>query len=136
MLVKLLHPYRRDLKNIAEILKKRDAKKRLLYDTIRKYGIENFIIEELEQIENDDLLSDKEIYWIKELETYGSKGYNATKGGDGTILYDYNEIVDLARLGYTYNQIANKIGCSKDTISKVLKSKGIKARRENAKLIA
>ena len=116
--------------------KKERCKKRPLYDAIRKYGIENFIIEELEQIENDDLLSDKEIYWIKELETYGSKGYNATKGGDGTILYDYNEIVDLARLGYTYNQISNKIGCSKDTISKVLKSKGIKARRENAKLIA
>lgn len=107
-----------------------------MYDAIRKYGVENFIIEELEQIENDDLLSDKEIYWIKELETYGSKGYNATKGGDGTILYDYNEIVDLARLGYTYSQIASKIGCSKDTISKVLKAKGVKARRENAKLIA
>ena len=40
---------------------------------MNKYGIENFKIEELEYVEDDSLLSDKEIYWIKELETYGSK---------------------------------------------------------------
>lgn len=28
-------------------------------------------------------------------------GYNASKGGDGTILYNHSEIVELARLGYT-----------------------------------
>nr|DAJ95313.1 MAG TPA: hypothetical protein [Caudoviricetes sp.] len=27
--------------------------------------------------------------------------YNASKGGDGTILYNHSEIVELARLGYT-----------------------------------
>lgn len=43
----------------------------------------------------------REIYWIKELGTYGSNGYNASKGGDGTILYNHSEIVELARLGYT-----------------------------------
>ena len=47
------------------------------------------------------MLSEREIYWINELETYGSKGYNASKGGDGKILYDYKEIIQLANLGYT-----------------------------------
>ena len=68
---------------------------------MNKYGIENFKVEQLEYVEDDSLLSDKEIYWIKELDTYGSKGYNASKGGDGTILYDYNEIIELAKLGYS-----------------------------------
>lgn len=68
---------------------------------MNKYGIENFKIEEIEYIENDSDLSDREVYWIGELGTYGSHGYNASKGGDGKILYDYNEIIQLARLGYT-----------------------------------
>ena len=68
---------------------------------MNKYGIENFIIECLEEVEDFKLLSEKEIYWIKELNAFGSNGYNASKGGDGTILYDYNEILDLINLGYT-----------------------------------
>lgn len=34
---------------------------------MNKYGIENFIIEELEQVKDENLLSEREIYWIKEL---------------------------------------------------------------------
>lgn len=68
---------------------------------MNRYGIENFKIEELEYIEEDSKLSEREIYWINELGTYGSKGYNASKGGDGKILYDHNEIIELANLGYT-----------------------------------
>lgn len=86
---------------------------------MNKYGIENFIIEELEQVKDENLLSEREIYWIKELGTYGSNGYNASKGGDGTILYDYKEIIQLANLGYTSDQIERKIGCCKSTIYKV-----------------
>lgn len=62
---------------------------------MNKYGIENFIVEELEYVEDEAILSEKEICWIKELETYGSKGYNATKGGDGTIIYNHTEIIEL-----------------------------------------
>ena len=51
---------------------------------MNKYGVENFIVEELEYVKDENILSEREVYWIKELETYGSKGYYATKGGDGT----------------------------------------------------
>ena len=60
-----------------------------------------FEIVELERLEDNSLLSEKEIYWIKELDTYGSKGYNASTAGDGTVLSDRTEIIELARLGYT-----------------------------------
>lgn len=115
---------------------KKSCNKRPLYNAFNKYGIENFIIEELEHIEDNSLLSEKEIYWIKELETYGSKGYNASKGGDGTVLYDHTEIIELARLGYTRQQIAEKVGCCKDTVNKILRANGINTRRNNAKIIA
>lgn len=56
---------------------------------MNKYGIENFKVECLEEVDND-ILSDREIYWIHELQSY-KDGYNATKGGDGKIIYDYKE---------------------------------------------
>ena len=102
--------------------------KRPLYDAFNKYGIENFKIEEIEYIENDFKLSEREIYWIKELQTYGRNGYNATKGGDGTLIYDHNEIVELYNLGYSVAQISNKIGCDPTTTRKVLRASGIKSR--------
>ena len=46
------------------------------------------------------------------------------------------EIIELANLGYTSEQISKKINCCKDTIFKVLKAHGIKLRRSNSKLIA
>ena len=104
------------------------CEKRPLYSAFNKYGIENFKIEELECLEDDNLLSDRETYWIQELETYGSKGYNATKGGDGKLLYDHNEILELYNMGYSSTQIRDKIGCDNSVILKVLKAHGIKSR--------
>lgn len=106
-----------------------------LYAAMRKYGVENFQIECLEEV-NDELLSEKEVYWIKELETYGTHGYNATKGGDGVQLYDHEELLQLARLGYTVSQICEKVGCGKDLLYRVLRAHGVKTRRENTKLVA
>lgn len=69
--------YRKDCKDS----RKERCEKRPLYDAMNKYGVENFIVEELEYVKDENILSEREVYWIKELETYG---YNATKGGDGT----------------------------------------------------
>ena len=115
-------------KEHCQDFKKERCEKRPLYDAFNKYGVENFKIEYLEEIKDDSLLSEKEIYWIKELETYESKGYNATKGGDGKILYDYNEVLELYNLGYSSVQIANKIGCERTLVTKVLRAHGIKSR--------
>lgn len=34
---------------------------------MNKYGVENFMIEELEYVDSNSELSEREIYWIKEL---------------------------------------------------------------------
>ena len=114
---------------------KRKYKNRPLYSAFHKYGIENFIIEELEFVENDDLLSDREVYWIHEIKSYGKFGYNATKGGDGYLLYDHTEIIELYNLGFTCKQVALKIGCCDDTVKKVLKANNIKIRSGKVKKI-
>ena len=114
--------------------KKERCDKRPLYDAFSKYGIENFKIECLEEIKDESILSDREIYWINELGTYGKGGYNATKGGDGKILYDHNEILELYNLGYSTKDISNKINCHITTIEKVLKANNIKSRRNSKKV--
>ena len=70
--------------------RKRISEKRPLYDAINKYGPENFTIDALEECSINEL-EEREQYWIDKLDTY-QKGYNATLGGDGKILYDYKKI--------------------------------------------
>lgn len=115
--------------------RKARCKNRPIYNAIKKYGIENFKIEVLEYVENNYILEEKEIYWIKKLDTYGKNGYNASKGGDGKILYNYEEIIKLYNIGYSQKQISEKIGCCSCTVSKVLKDKNISIRFGRCKKI-
>lgn len=108
--------------------------KRPLYDAFNKYGIENFEVEELEYVEDNNMLSEREVYWINELSTYGRNGYNATKGGDGSILYDHEEILSLYGLGYSALQISEKVKCERTLVTKVLRAHGIKS-RGNSKIV-
>ena len=78
--------------------------KRPLYNAMNKYGIDNFTISTLEECtELDSEL--REIFWIESLKTYG-KGYNATLGGDGSILYNYRELADSYESGLTGKDVA------------------------------
>ncbi len=60
-----------------------------LYNAINKYGENNFKIEVIEQIDNE-LLSDREIFWIKYYNSVDNTiGYNSTLGGDGCNTLKY-----------------------------------------------
>lgn len=98
--------------------KKEYVQKRPLYFTFKKYGIENFEISLLEEAPKD-ILNEKECYWINKLNTY-SNGYNATTGGDGTVLYDYNAFIQDYLNGNLVKEIAIKYGCDEHTVTRVL----------------
>lgn len=99
--------------------------KRPLYNAMLKYGIDNFEIKELEYLKDGGkILSDREIYWIKKLETY-SKGYNATKGGDGSTLYNHQEIIKLYKNLKSVNEVAKQLNCHRDTVKNILNSNNI-----------
>lgn len=63
-------------------------KKYILSKAIRKYGIENFDIIEIDQCKSKNDINEKEIYWI---DYYNSNnrnfGYNMTSGGEGGNTY-------------------------------------------------
>ena len=108
---------------------KERCEKRPLYDAMNKYGIENFVVEQL--IECDELeLNSYECLFIEQLNTYNN-GYNATKGGDGSILFDYKEIVRLYQEGLNMKEVAAKIQCCRDTVSKVLHLYNVEIRNDN-----
>ena len=59
-----------------------------LIEAYKKYGIKNFqkiIIEEIEDTEKHEYVSEREKYWIKKLNTLAPKGYNISEGGEGGI---------------------------------------------------
>lgn len=53
---------------------------KVLYHAFRKYGVDNFQFEILEECKPEEL-KDREIYWIQYYNTF-KHGYNATPGGD------------------------------------------------------
>lgn len=105
-----------------------DAKKypnRPLYRAINKYGKDNFEIKELECCDVD-LLDDREKFWISHFNTYLGSGYNATYGGGGKYIYDYDLIVNTYLKLQNVADTAKQIGCSVDCITSVLNSRDIK----------
>lgn len=81
---------------------------RPLYKAFNKYGVENFILETIEECSINEI-NEKEAYWI---EAYGSfkYGYNATLGGDGKHYCDYDLIYGLFQKGKNITEIANITG--------------------------
>ena len=101
--------------------KKSSEQHRPLYRAFKKYGIENFLIEEIEET---SIPEEREKYWI---ETYGSfhNGYNATIGGDGRPYIDYDLVVKTYQeIGFE-NRTAEILNIDVSTVRKILKEKQI-----------
>jgi len=81
---------------------------------IKKYGAEHFNIEKIEECEND-ILDNREIYWIEYFNSYRC-GYNSTIGGGGGSKYNHNKIVDLWNSGYDLKKISEICKCSVETV--------------------
>jgi group I intron endonuclease len=61
------------------------------YKAIAKYGYDSFDLVNLEENISRDLLDEREIFWIKELDTKIPNGYNMTEGGGGRRGYPLSE---------------------------------------------
>lgn len=96
-----------------------------LYKAFKKYGLENFSFEVIEEIENEKL-DEREKYWIDYYDSY-KNGYNMTLGGRLVELYkwDLQEIIDLYHLHKSARKVAEIIGCDHSTIDNLLNSNNI-----------
>ena len=90
--------------------------KRPLYAAMRKYGIEHFQCEKIEETNNPE---EREKYWIEFYNSYG-EGYNATLGGDGKSYINQSDILSLWNQGLGCGQIALQTKHDAGWISKIL----------------
>jgi hypothetical protein len=83
---------------------------------MRKYGVENFQIELLEETDNPE---ERETFWIEQKRSF-KNGYNATLGGDGKKYLDYDLIIATYKELQNMNKVAKLLNISPDSVSKVL----------------
>ena len=100
---------------------KPNIEKRPLYSAMKKYGIEHFHIE---LIEETDTPEEREKYWIEYYRSF-KYGYNATKGGDGKAYLDYDLIYALYNEGKTIKEISDLLHYDYSHCSKILGLYGI-----------
>lgn len=108
-------------------------KNRPLYSAMNKYGEKYFHFEIIEKANDGEILCEREKFWINELRTYvGFKdcnGYNATLGGDGKGIYNFNHS-DVVETYFKNNknmaQTARDFGVNINTIREILQKNNIK----------
>jgi hypothetical protein len=103
---------------------KRDrCKDRPLYRAMNKYGVDAFTIELIEETDNP---VEREKHWIDVYGTYGSSGYNATKGGDGKEYVDLEKVVDcLFENNLDHMVVSRLLKHDRSTIIDIAKKVGI-----------
>lgn len=90
--------------------------KRPLYSAMRKYGIEHFHVELIEETDNPE---EREVYWIEQKRSF-KNGYNATLGGDGKRYLDYDLIIAIYREIGVIKDVAKKLNINPDSVSFIL----------------
>lgn len=102
---------------------KRDEENRPLYRAMKKYGVEHFSVEEIDNCLDNQLVA-REQYWIGYFDSYNN-GYNATLGGDGKILYDHDLILQKLQQNISPQSISQELECCIDIIYDIAKSHNI-----------
>lgn len=74
-----------------------------IHQALRKYGINNFSFEVIEECP-PELLNEREIFWIKEYNSY-NEGYNMTLGGEGSLKRAIQSFNELGEFVKEYNSI-------------------------------
>ena len=101
---------------------KRRSENRPLYRAMRKYGVEHFSIE---LIEETDRPEEREMHWIKALNSY-KDGYNATLGGDSRRYLDHEQIIKTYEAVENLAEVTRILHVDPGYVSDILVANGIK----------
>lgn len=99
--------------------------KSVLHDAIHKYGVDNFSIEQIDEVPDEQRFEKETEYIIKYQSLVSQHGYNIVLYGTGYGIYNADDFVELWEQGYTQQEIIDIIGCSQSTVKKFLSSYGV-----------
>ena len=111
---------KRFAEHCRDALRERNEK-RPLYSAMKKYGVEHFFIE---LVEETNVPEEREVYWIKYYNSF-EKGYNATLGGDGKKYIDYDLVIQTYKKELNAATTANILNISPDSVRKILKENNV-----------
>lgn len=104
----------------------------VIHQAIRKYGLENFSFEVIEECEREQL-NEREVYWIAYYDSY-RKGYNATEGGNESHIH-LGKPIELFTLQGEYvteypniTEAAKAIGVNRGTLYGILRGERLSAK--------
>lgn len=110
----------------------------IIYQAIRKHGLENFDFIILEECPAEQL-NEREVYWIAYFNSY-KNGYNATEGGDESHIH-LGHPVELYDLNGNYvteypniTEAAKALGVSRNTIYGILQGNRLSTKGYQFKL--
>ena len=95
---------------------------------IRKYGADNFSVIILENNIPEELLDEREIFWINYYKTYfydNQHGYNMTRGGKGARKFKDEELLNLWNEGLSLKEIGDILQGTPFYLGKRLEQCGI-----------
>ena len=97
----------------------------LLYKALNKYGLENFTIENIIEID-DEYLNEEEIKWITYYKSY-ENGYNMTKGGTSRKILELcnKDIINDYLYLKSARKVAKKYNVDHNTIDDILNKNNI-----------
>lgn len=102
----------------------KNGEKSALYDLMRAYGISRFKIERVKLSSQETLRSDEQEA-IRSVPQSKRLNHKFTSENDHSNHFDYDLICDTYKKVLSQNQTANIIGCSRVTVQKALKSRGV-----------
>ena len=96
-----------------------------LYDLMREYGVEHFRIVRVKVSDKENIRMDEEKV-INSIPVSKRLNYKRHSSKDTSQKFDYDEICEVYKHCESQNMTANIIGCSRITVQKALKSRGVK----------
>lgn len=100
---------------------RREYEKRPLYSAMKKYGVEHFHIELIEETDNPD---EREVFWIEQKRSF-KYGYNATLGGEGKKYIDYDLVIETYKQLQNQNEVAKLLNISSDSVHSILTNNNV-----------
>jgi group I intron endonuclease len=88
-----------------------------IWEAIRRYGEKNFSFKTIEKASDIQSLREREMYWIKKLNTLKPNGYNQNKGGSITTSKEMGKEYKIKGKSYFgFGQLADAFGLREGTV--------------------